>query len=86
MQIEGARIVQTIVEQPTLRKLNARPNPNRNPGCKEHELMSFEHLECQVRHHTLTIYHPVGTCAMGPPDDPQAVVDPRLRVNIILLL
>ena len=27
-----------------------------------------------------TIFHPVGTCRMGKPDDPQAVVDQRLRV------
>ena len=28
-----------------------------------------------------TIFHPVGTCKMGPADDRQAVVDPRLRVH-----
>ncbi|CAH0696828.1 unnamed protein product [Spodoptera exigua] len=78
--VEGARIVQDIVNQPALRELNARPNPRRNPGCAGHELMSEEHLECQARHHSLTIYHPVGTCAMGPPEDPEAVVDSRLKV------
>ncbi|CAB3246342.1 unnamed protein product [Arctia plantaginis] len=78
--IEGARFVQELIQQPALRALNARPNPHRNPGCEQHELMSDEHLECQARHHTLTIYHPVGTCAMGPPEDKGAVVDPRLRV------
>jgi choline dehydrogenase len=28
-----------------------------------------------------TIFHPVGTCKMGKPDDPQAVVDNQLRVR-----
>ena len=28
-----------------------------------------------------TIFHPVGTCSMGRADDPQAVVDSRLRVR-----
>ncbi|PSN57094.1 hypothetical protein C0J52_01323 [Blattella germanica] len=35
---------------------------------------------CAIRHYTMTIYHPVGTCKMGPASDPEAVVDPRLRV------
>ena len=32
-----------------------------------------------VRRHTQTLYHPVGTCAMG--GDERAVVDPQLRVR-----
>lgn len=34
-------------------------------------------LEDVVRRHTIGGWHPCGTCRMGPPDDPDAVVDPR---------
>jgi choline dehydrogenase len=34
-----------------------------------------------IRNRADTQYHPVGTCKMGPPRDPMAVVDARLRVR-----
>ncbi|KAF9509379.1 GMC oxidoreductase [Hydnum rufescens UP504] len=34
-----------------------------------------------VRQQAGTCYHPAGTCKMGPAEDKQAVVDPRLRVR-----
>jgi len=34
-----------------------------------------------VRARAETVYHPVGTCRMGPPGDPMAVVDDQLRVR-----
>ena len=39
-----------------------------------------EFLEC-ARNIGETIYHPVGTCKMGPESDPFAVVDSQLRVH-----
>lgn len=50
------------------------------PGCARYKFGSDQYWECSIRHFSMTIYHPVGTCKMGPPSDPTAVVDPRLRV------
>lgn len=40
-----------------------------------------DYYRCYVSQLTVTIFHPVGTCKMGPHKDPQSVVDYRLRVR-----
>ncbi|KAK2580030.1 hypothetical protein KPH14_012317 [Odynerus spinipes] len=50
------------------------------PGCKHIPMYTDPYWECMIRHYTHTVYHPVGTCKMGPYWDPEAVVDPQLRV------
>lgn len=42
---------------------------------------SDSYWECAVRHSTGPENHQVGTCKMGPDSDPQAVVDPSLKVR-----
>ena len=37
-------------------------------------------LDAFIRDHAESAYHPCGTCRMGRPDDPDAVVDPQGRV------
>jgi choline dehydrogenase-like flavoprotein len=42
---------------------------------------SPDQIESFLRDHSDTEYHPVGTCKMGPSQDPMAVVDAELRVH-----
>jgi len=44
-------------------------------------VQSDDELLAHARDVAETIYHPVGTCKMGPDDDPEAVVDAKLRVR-----
>lgn len=50
------------------------------PQCEHLGRYTDAYWECMIRHYTVTIYHPVGTCKMGPYWDQDAVVDPQLRV------
>ncbi|MEM9330487.1 MAG: choline dehydrogenase [Pseudomonadota bacterium] len=47
------------------------------PG--EH-IQSNDELDQFIREHAESAYHPCGTCKMGSPDDPSAVVDPECNV------
>ncbi|XP_053677608.1 alcohol dehydrogenase [acceptor]-like [Anopheles nili] len=51
------------------------------PGCEHLTFNSDDYWRCHVRVLTTTFQHQVATCRMGPPGDPDAVVDPRLRVR-----
>jgi choline dehydrogenase-like flavoprotein len=66
--IDGTRLALEIASRPPLRKLRtadwAVPTSN-----SDTDILQF------VRHNTRTIFHPVGTCAMG------TVVDAELRVH-----
>lgn len=47
----------------------------------EQRLQSDEQIKRYIRAHGETLYHPVGSCAMGPSNDPMSVVDSDLRVR-----
>ncbi|XP_054279378.1 glucose dehydrogenase [FAD, quinone]-like [Macrosteles quadrilineatus] len=49
--------------------------------CEEFPWDGDDYWRCAMRQVGTTCYHVVGTCKMGPDDDPEAVVDSRLRVR-----
>src|SRR5262249_24878561 len=73
--VEGLRIARAIAETNAFAKYRKRelwPRPEIKNG--ESSLRSF------IEKFSQTLYHPVGTCNMGPARDKLAVVDSELRV------
>ena len=53
-----------------------------SPGADLGRLMADDtRLDEWIRENATGFYHPSGTCRMGAPDDPEAVVDPACRVR-----
>ena len=74
--IAGVRRMLDVVATGPLAGCVAGPGlPTMQWGADPTDAEIEEHLRAQ----TQTLYHPVGTCAMG--DDDHAVVDPELRVR-----
>lgn len=78
--VEGAKFAIKVSEAKVWRQFNSRLHNIKIPGCKHLQFASDAYWECHIRHISMTIYHPVGTAKMGPSSDPDAVVDPRLKV------
>ncbi|MFN3596336.1 MAG: GMC family oxidoreductase [Rubricoccaceae bacterium] len=71
--VEGVRLARQIAHQPALRVL-AGDELTPGPAARtDAEIAAYVRQTCE------TLYHPVGTCRMGPDED--AVVDVRLRVQ-----
>ena len=70
--VRGYRITQAILKAPALA-------PYRRAELWTTQAQSDAQIAALIRERADTIYHPVGTCRMGI--DPQAVVDPSLRVR-----
>ena len=72
--LAGVKLARRVAAQPALQAWIERelaPGP---------ALQSDGELSEYARLTGNTVYHPAGTCRMGDPSDPQAVVDPLLRV------
>jgi choline dehydrogenase len=71
---DGARVVRRIAAAPPLAEVT---EAEREPGPK---VQSDADVLADFRRRAGSVFHPCGTCAMGP-DPRTSVVDPRLRVR-----
>jgi len=75
MMRAGIRLAREIFNQPAVRahtSIEVAPGPDKT---------SDADLDAYARATATTVYHPLGTCRMGPASDDDAVVDPELRVH-----
>ncbi|KAF7404795.1 hypothetical protein HZH66_003701 [Vespula vulgaris] len=78
--IDGIQIAMALSNTSALQRFGSKPYSVKLPACQKFPFATNEYWECALRQFTFTMYHPVGTCKMGPRNDPTAVVDPKLRV------
>jgi choline dehydrogenase-like flavoprotein len=73
--VHGIRVARQIIAAPAfaaVRGEEIRPGPH---------VTTTAQLVDYLRQNLVTIFHPAGTCKMGPRSDGTAVVDPRLKLH-----
>lgn len=78
--LEGIRMCLQFFETTTFRNNNYRLYDTPESPCDKLKWNSDEYWICLLRAKTVPGSHAAGTCKMGPKNDPEAVVDSRLRV------
>lgn len=70
--VRGIRLVRKVFASPAFTKYQAQETSPGSAAQSDADLVAY------IRAEAYTVHHPVSTCRMG--SDPQAVVDPQLRV------
>jgi choline dehydrogenase len=68
------RLTRRIFDQPAFKEYRG---DEIQPGG---EVVTDAQIDAFIREHAESAYHPCGTARIGQPGDPEAVVDPELRV------
>ncbi|XP_046675280.1 glucose dehydrogenase [FAD, quinone]-like [Homalodisca vitripennis] len=78
--LEAIEFANKLVNTDALKRFNARVQRIDIPECNVFQFQSEPYWRCVIKYMSVTVYHPVGTCRMGPRGDRDSVVDPQLRV------
>ena len=80
--LQGIDIAHSIGNTPAMKQIGVAPTEDfAYSPCKEFAFNSTDFWRCQVQARPVSIYHPSGTCKMGPVGEPTAVLDSQLRVQ-----
>jgi choline dehydrogenase-like flavoprotein len=79
--LQGVKYVMKLVQTKPFRDIGARLHSIPLPYCAHIHFGSDDYWRCVIRSMAFSIQHQVGTCKMGPVNDPSAVVSPELKVH-----
>lgn len=79
--LRGTKYILKLAKANAFKRLNVRPSKIPLKQCDHFEIYSDEYLKCLIRYGSISIYHPMSTCKMGPSEDAEAVVGPDLKVK-----
>ena len=78
--LEGLKLAVNISRTESFQRYGSKLHDVKFPGCASHQFATDDYWRCAIKHLPSMMNHEIGTCKMGPESDPDAVVDPRLRV------
>ncbi|XP_001602542.2 glucose dehydrogenase [FAD, quinone] [Nasonia vitripennis] len=78
--VEGTLFARKLFDTEAFKNIDYKLAKEPLPACQNHTFDTKGYWRCLAASYTQTLFHPVGTCKMGPASDSEAVVDSRLRV------
>ena len=78
--VEGVEATLKLFDTKSFKKNDFKLMDKPLPACRQFEFGVRDYWKCVIMEYTASIYHPVGTCKMGPKSDPEAIVNESLKV------
>lgn len=79
--LHGIKYVLKLIQTEPFKRIGTRLHSIPMPYCAHIHFGSDDYWRCVIKTMAFSIQHQVGTCKMGPLNDPTAVVSPELKVH-----